>query len=211
MLCKLCGSSDLDLLGTKDKYYYCKNCRLIFIEPEAVVEPEVEKSRYEGHDNNHQNEGYVQMFEDFIKQVIEPQLDLKQIDSVLEFGCGPGPVLADLLAAKGLDVQLYDPYFYPEEDFKEKKYDLITSTEVFEHFVDPVKEIKLLKSLLKEGGYLAIMTSFHPGPAEFSDWWYTWDQTHITFYNHKTFKKIATKYGLEIVYTDQQKYILLKS
>ncbi|MGM0548484.1 MAG: class I SAM-dependent methyltransferase [Bacillota bacterium] len=211
MLCKLCGSSDLDLLGTKDKYYYCNNCQLIFIEPEAVVEPEVEKSRYEGHDNNHQNEGYVQMFEDFIKQVIEPQLDLKQIDSVLEFGCGPGPVLADLLAAKDLDVQLYDPYFYPEEDFKEKKYDLITSTEVFEHFVDPVKEIKLLKSLLKEGGYLAIMTSFHPGPAEFSDWWYTWDQTHITFYNHKTFKKIAAKYGLEIVYTDQQKYILLKS
>lgn len=210
MTCKVCGSASLKLIGSENKYYHCDQCEAIFCEPDEIVEPDEEKERYEGHDNNHQNEGYVKMFKDFIAEVIEPHINLEEIDDVLEFGCGPGPVLADLLENRNLNVDLYDPYFFPEKVFKDQKYDLITSTEVFEHFSDPVKELKLLTSHLKEGSYLAVMTSFHPGPDDFEDWWYKWDPTHIVFYNQKTFNKIASAFDLEIIYTDQEKYILFK-
>lgn len=211
MNCKICDSDDLDILDIKNKYYYCNNCQVIFIDSEEIVSPNKEEQRYEGHDNNHQNEGYVQMFEDFISEVIEAHVDLDKAEDVLEFGCGPGPVLADLLESKELKVDLYDPYFFPKKVFKNKKYDLITSTEVFEHFSDPVKEMELLSFHLKEGSYLAVMTSFHPGPQKFKDWWYKWDPTHIVFYNIKTFEKLAAEFDLEIVYTDHEKYILFKA
>ena len=211
MSCKICSSEELEKIRLDEKYYFCNNCEVIFIDQQEVVDPAEEKSRYEGHDNSHQNEGYVNMFKDFIDEVIEPHLNLTKEMSVLEFGCGPGPVLADLLEEKSLEVDRYDPYFFPEKIFAGQNYDLITSTEVFEHFLDPVKEMELLTSHLKDGGYLAVMTSFHPGPDEFEDWWYKWDPTHITFYNQKTFQKLASDFNLEIVYTDQEKYILFKA
>lgn len=211
MECKICGSSDLEVLNIQNKYYHCQQCEVIFIDPAEIVEQSEEKERYEGHDNNHQNEGYVRMFKDFIAEVIKPHINLDKLNNGLEFGCGPGPVLADLLQSQGLKVDRYDPYFFPEKVFSNKNYDLITSTEVFEHFSDPVKEMELLTSHLKEGSYLAVMTSFHPGPEDFEDWWYKWDPTHIVFYNQKTFNKIASDFDLDIVYSDQEKYILFKA
>ncbi|CCU79970.1 hypothetical protein HSACCH_01752 [Halanaerobium saccharolyticum subsp. saccharolyticum DSM 6643] len=210
MNCKVCGSDNLEKINIEDNYYHCNDCEVIFISPKNIVDQTEEKERYEGHDNNHQNEGYVTMFKDFIEELLEEHLNLEQMDDVLEFGCGPGPVLADLLKEKGLNVDIYDPYFFPEKVFEKNKYDLITSTEVFEHFSDPIKEMKLLTSHLKEDSYLAVMTSFHPGPEEFEDWWYKWDPTHIVFFNEKTFNKIASIFDLEIIYTDQEKYILFK-
>ncbi|MFW6001519.1 MAG: class I SAM-dependent methyltransferase [Halanaerobium sp.] len=208
MQCRVCKSQDLRVLNLDENYYYCNNCQAIFIDKEKIVEPEEEKERYESHDNTHQNEGYVKMLEDFLKKSVFPFI--KDIDNVLEFGCGPGPVLADLLKREDYQVDKYDPYFYPEKVYENKRYDLITSTEVFEHFSDPRKEIELLTSHLKDGGYLAVMTSFHPGPETFDDWWYKWDPTHIVFYNLNTFQTLAEDYNLKIIYTDQEKYIIFK-
>jgi len=206
--CIVCGSSELEKIELDELYYHCSHCEAIFIERDEIVDSKEEKERYQGHDNNHQNEGYVKMFEDFLEEAIFPYTE--DINSVLEFGCGPGPVLADLFEREGYDVDKYDPYFYPEKVFKERKYDLITSTEVFEHFSEPRKEMELLTSHLSDGGYLAVMTSFHPGPEEFADWWYKWDPTHIVFYNIETFKDIAAQFALQIVYTDSEKYIIFK-
>lgn len=208
LLCRVCQSSDLKILDLDERYYYCRSCEAIFIDREEIVDSEEEKERYEGHDNTHQNEGYVNMFEDFLEEVIFPFTE--NINSVLEFGCGPGPVLADLLKKEGYEVDIYDPYFYPKKVFKKFKYDLITSTEVFEHFSEPRKELELLTTHLTREGYLAVMTSFHPGPQEFEDWWYKWDPTHIVFYNLSTFKRLAEDFNLEILYTDKEKYILFQ-
>lgn len=211
MNCKICNNSDLKIIELKNKYYYCYNCEAIFIDPQAILAEEAEKKRYQGHDNNHQNKGYVKMFKKFIEEVIENNTDLKERAEILEFGCGPGPVLADLLTEKGFNVDRYDPYFFPDKNYLQKKYDLITATEVFEHFSQPFKEVKSLNSILKKDAYLAVMTSFHPGPEEFKDWWYKWDPTHIMFYNQKTFVKLAAEFDLKIVYSDRKKYILFKA
>jgi len=194
----------------EESYYHCQNCDLIFIDEADIIDSTEEKERYAQHDNNNQNKGYVKMFKRFINQVLELHINLGKIETALDFGCGPGPVLADLLKEGGLKVDIYDPYFYPEKVFKGKEYDLITSTEVFEHLKNPLNEIELLLEHLKDGGYLALMTSYHPGPDEFEDWWYKWDPTHITFYNQNTFREIAERFLLEIVFADGEKYCLFK-
>lgn len=208
MYCRVCKSQNLSVLDLDKRYYYCNDCEAIFIEKNEIVTQKEEKERYEDHDNTKQNDGYVKMFEDFLEESVFPFIE--DVDEVLEFGCGPGPVLADLLKREDYQVDKYDPYFYPERVYENKKYDLITSTEVFEHFSEPRKEMEFLTSHLKAGGYLAIMTSFHPGPKEFADWWYKWDPTHIVFYNLNTFHSLAEDFNLKIIYTDEEKYIVLK-
>lgn len=209
MYCKLCNNPELKKIEAEDKlYYHCDNCGLIFIDKNQILETEEELERYKMHDNSHQNEGYVNMFKRFITKVVTPHIN--DINTVLEFGCGPGPVLADLLKNEGFNVDKYDPYFFPDKVFEDKSYDMITSTEVFEHFSEPKKELELLLSHLNKGGYLAIMTSFHPGVEEFVDWYYVWDDTHITFYNLDAFKWIEDNYPLKLVYHNDQKYCLFK-
>ena len=114
--CRLCGSVATHIKSKKldEDYFHCNNCDLIFIAKKDIVSAESEKKRYEEHDNNHENEGYVRMFEDFINRAVEPFIDFEKDLKGLEFGCGPGPVLADLLEEQGIDMDLYDPYFFSD-------------------------------------------------------------------------------------------------
>ena len=134
----------------------------------------------------------------------EPEGDM------LDFGAGPGPVLAELMRREGFSTTIYDPYFSPNLDYKEKEYDLITSTEVFEHFLFFRREVEHLCSLLKDGGLLAVMTNFYTEADSFADWWYIRDDTHISLYSLKTFRWIENNYPLEIIYTNNKNYISLK-
>ena len=215
-VCRLCCTSSQKINTDKleEDYYHCPNCDLIFMDNKDIIPTESEKERYEEHDNNHENEGYVNMFKDFIDRALDPYFGFSKEAKVLDFGCGPGPVLADLIEEKGCRVDRYDPYFFPNESYKNKKYDLITSTEVFEHFFKPAKEIESLLSILKKDGILAIMTHFHKKKEKdfkFEDWWYKWDKTHISFYSQKTMKWIADKYNLEILFIDDKKLCVFKN
>jgi len=207
--CRLCGANNtMEKIVKEVRYFYCQECEFIFKAREDIITAVEEKERYEQHNNTPDNEGYVKMFTRFIDTLISPRQ--KEIATALDFGCGPGPVLASLLRKKGFEVDIYDPYFFPQKSFEEKKYDLITSTEVFEHLYQPCREIELIKDHLKSGGYLAVMTSFHPGFKNIDDWWYKTDPTHIAFYNKRTFAWIASNFSFEIIYEDGEKYCLLR-
>lgn len=166
-----------------------------------VIPPDQEKKEYSFHQNNFENEGYVNMFRDFIETAIRPYK--AEIKTALDFGSGPGPVLAELLRREGFNVDIYDKHFAPEKVYLNKKYDLITATEVFEHLKDPVATLKLLKSRLNKNGIIAIMTLFHPNDEEhFKKWWYRRDSTHISFYTPRTFKLMANLVGMKILMVD---------
>jgi 2-polyprenyl-3-methyl-5-hydroxy-6-metoxy-1,4-benzoquinol methylase len=108
--------------------------------------------------------------------------------------------LAKLLGKKGIECDYYDPLYHPENLDNSKKYELIVSTEVFEHLHDPKEVFADLLARLENGGYLALQTQFHPNDTEaFKKWYYHQDPTHIVFFRAKTFSVLAKQYGCEFV------------
>jgi hypothetical protein len=202
MQCALCNSFDLILLNDgKKTYRRCKNCDYIFLDRAFILSPQEEKIRYSFHNNDIENEGYVAMFERFFDKVLP---FLGEVHTILDFGCGPGPVMAELLKRRGYELSLYDKYFHDDTNNLYKPHDCVISTEVFEHLANPLEHLKILiRNSLKAQGIIALMTQFHPNDdVSFLQWYYKLDETHIGFFSPKTFEYIAQKLGLKILFID---------
>ncbi len=183
------------------KYFQCPNCDLIFIDDDFILNQKQEKERYSIHNNSLDNLGYVKMLNNFIVEAVAPFTN--KLDSGLEFGCGPGPVLSQLLSSMGIKMDIYDPYFFNDKSFESKKYDLITSTEVLEHVRNPKEVLDVLVSILNKNGILSIMTLFHDN-CDFKTWWYRRDSTHICFYSSKTCYWIEKIFSIKIKYFNKK-------
>ena len=197
--CLICNSltSKLDDRQIKVAYSICENCGFIHKDKLYHVDSEEERRQYSLHNNSFESEGYVDIFENLIDDYITP---LNIMGKVLEFGSGPGPVLKELLNEKGLKVYDYDPFFHDDREYLNHKYELITSTEVVEHFFDPLKEFALLSNLLEQGGYLVIMTRLRTMDLnDFLDWWYRRDSTHVSFYTMESLQVVAKRFDLNII------------
>lgn len=210
MKCKVCEhktDSFFDHIINKT-YHTCPNCELVFLDPSHLVATSKEKEQYDNHNNTIEDEGYVKMFENFL-DFFWGNL-LVTTTSALDFGSGPGPVLSELIRQRGLKCDIYDKFYSPTKTYKDKKYDLITSTEVFEHLEDPKSILDLLKKHLNQNGTIALMTLFHPNNQEdFFKWWYRRDPTHITFFTPKTFEILSNKCGLKVVKSDYKRVVVL--
>ena len=210
-LCKLCFVPTRCINDIKKDltYYRCSSCGFVSLDDRYVVTKVEEKKKYDQHNNSLANEGYVQMFEDFIELTVVPYLSTLQ--TALDFGSGPEPVLSVLLERRGLEVDIYDLYYAPQKVYEAKKYDLITSTEVFEHLAKPLEVLKLLVEHLNDNGYIALMTKFPPkDDQEFLNWWYRRDPTHISFFTPQSFEIMAKKVGLEVVKTINDNIVIFK-
>ncbi len=213
MTCPLCESqSKLFLAGKIREYWLCSVCRLIFVPAKYFISQEDEVQHYLKHENSLENEGYVQMFNEKI-QVVKNVCH--GVQTVLDYGCGYEPVLKTLLTREGFTVSGYDPNFYPHTDAN-ATFDLIISTETFEHFKTPGKEILNLLPSLKPEGYLAIMTKLvskkEPSstPESFGRWYYQRDPTHIAFYENDTFAWIARHHKMEIIFNNEKDFVVLQ-
>ena len=177
--------------GQRD-YWRCERCKATFLDPLQLPSAESEQQEYQLHQNDVNDDGYRQ----FLRRVSEPLLQrLKPAQHGLDFGCGPGPALADMLTQAGHQMSLYDPVFQPDTQALNRTYDFITCTEVAEHFHHPAQEFDRLNSLLKPGGWLAMMTSFQTDDSAFANWHYRRDPTHVVFYREETFYWLASHYG----------------
>ena len=170
-------------------------CLATFIDFSCLLKPEDEKARYSAHKNDPADPGYRK----FLNKLFVPLIErLGTSKEGLDFGCGTGPALAQMLEDAGHKVSLYDPFFYPDRTLLEKQYDFVTCTEVFEHLHYPARELKLLDGLLKPGGLLAVMTNFQTDDAMFMRWHYRRDATHVVFYKEETMRYIAQSFGWDI-------------
>ena len=206
--CPLCGGFDSALINIADhrRYYVCQRCYLIYLDRSQLPLPEEEVERYRHHQNSLGDQGYVR----FLEKAIVPVLaNLRPDMKVLDYGCGPTPVLSQLLKRDyGNSCDYYDPFFYPELPMSQ--YDLIFSTETFEHFFRPADELNRLYAKLNTGGFLCIMTLRWRNLEEFEHWWYRRDQTHVCFYHQHTFSFISKKWPSEICYDDQKQVIVIQ-
>jgi len=189
-------------------YSVCTHCGFTYKKPKYHVSPDDEKALYDQHQNTMENKGYVAMFNRFLSDAVHPFIEKGK---ALEFGSGPGPVLYELLRREGFDASHYDPFYHPDTTPLDETYDLITSTEVFEHLSKPLETTRRLSDLLKPGGYLAVMTTLRPqSDGTFLSWWYRRDKTHIAFYTHEAMQILASKNRLRLIHTNQKNHFTFK-
>lgn len=181
-------------MGGRD-YLRCDACEATFLTPTQRPDAAQERAEYEQHQNLPGDPGYIA----FLKRVADPLLErLPPRSQGLDYGCGPGPVLAQMLRAAGHGVRLYDPFFHPDTDALQARYGFITCTEVIEHFHTPAHEFRQLDAMLQPGGWLALMTGFQTDDARFAQWHYRRDPTHVVFYRKATLAHIARRHGWQM-------------
>lgn len=102
----------------------------------------------------------------------------------------------------GFDYFWQDPYTKNEiargfEGDLNKKYEVVTTFESFEHFENPIDEVE---KILKLSDTIILTTDLiaRPAPAN-SQWWYYGSEhgQHIAFHSTDSFKFMATKFGLK--------------
>lgn len=197
MQCPLCFDSNTVFYHQDNKrtYIQCQCCKLVFVSPEFLPSTGAEKSEYDKHENSFEDDGY----RTFLSKLLTPlSIYIKPGSSALDFGCGPAPVLAELLKEKGLEVSIYDPFYADNIEILEQSFDVITCTEAIEHFHQPAKEWSLFNSMLKPNGILAIMTKRVLSKERFKQWHYKNDPTHVSFFSEATFNYLAQKDTLSV-------------
>lgn len=112
----------------------------------------------------------------------------------------------------GFDFYWQDPYTKNEiargfEGSLDRKYDIVTTFESFEHFDNPFQEIEKILQLTDT---IVLTTDLISVPApKHKDWWYYASEhgQHLSFYSKNSFDKIAKKYGL-IYYNTKNVHVL---
>jgi SAM-dependent methyltransferase len=195
--CPLCGGdNNIDFAQDKFRNYLrCQTCFLVFVPAHQHLDLLAEKNIYDLHQNNTDDPGYC----DFLSRLAIPLLEkLPYPAHGLDFGCGPGPLLAELFKAAGHQVDLYDPIYDNQTDCLKQQYDFITCSEVVEHFRHPGLEFAHLFKLLNPLGYLGLMTKMVIDATAFKHWHYKNDLTHISFFSKSSFEHLALHYHCSV-------------
>jgi 2-polyprenyl-3-methyl-5-hydroxy-6-metoxy-1,4-benzoquinol methylase len=173
----------------------------VFVPPQWHLTRDAEKAEYDLHQNDVGDPGYRA----FLSRLMQPLVErLSPGARGLDFGCGPGPALAELLREAGHEVALYDSFFAADEAVLDVRYDFICATEVVEHLHRPGQQMERLWSLLRPGGWMGIMTKLVRDRAAFDRWHYKNDPTHVCFFSEDTWCWWARQHGarLEIIGAD---------
>lgn len=209
MLCPLCQNTDLLNFNSDKKrdYLRCNRCQLVFVPPSQHLSLSQEKAIYDFHQNHGDDPGYRK----FLSRLCIPLTSrLKPKSNGLDFGCGPGPVLAQMLTDCGHQIDLYDPFYANQPGNLKNQYDFIVCTEVIEHFRQPQIEFEYLFCLLNSTGILGIMTKLVIDSAAFSRWHYKNDPTHLCFFSKTTLEWLANQYNRRIEFIDKDVILFSK-
>lgn len=209
--CRVCKSEaeyiwHAEVFAQSIKYYECKNCGYVQTEDPYWLE--------EAYKNpiNLSDTGLVARNIRNSKIIAVLLVYLNKINGkVLDYAGGYG-VLVRMLRDIGVDCNWSDSYcknlFAQGFEKNEKTYDLVTAFEVFEHFVEPNKEINNLMGLSKN---ILFSTTLMPKiTPRIDEWWYYGARhgQHIGFYREKTIKFLAHKKNKHYV-SDGKEYHLI--
>ncbi len=206
--CPLCSSLTEKYHQDKTRVYFqCLNCQLVFVQPEAFLLTQEEKSRYELHQNSPDDTGYRK----FLSRIYLPMISrLSKNNRGLDFGCGPGPTLSVMFEEFGCPMSIYDPFFAADKSVLEIEYNFVTATEVVEHLQRPKQSLNRMWKCVKPGGYLGIMSQLVIDQKAFGNWHYKDDDTHICFYSKETFVWLARQWQTGLVFVEKDVMIFQK-
>ena len=207
--CPLCHEAEHTLYCKHEtgEYRLCKQCALVFVLPDAHLDEDEEKERYDLHTNSPDDLNYRK----FLSKMLDPVCERVPKGSFgLDFGSGPGPTLSKMFEENGYVMRIYDHFYARDDDTLAQKYDFITSTEVVEHLYAPSAVINKLMGMLKPKGLLALLTQPYPSPEEFSSWYYKNDPTHVCFYSPTTMRWLAKKHTARLETVGKDIFIFTK-
>ncbi len=208
--CPLCQSEAVEHFhrDKKRNFRRCIHCLLVFVSSPERLTLEEERQQYDLHQNVVDDPEYRR----FLSKIFIPITAIIAAPAaVLDFGCGPGPALAQMFQEKGYESEVYDPYFYADTKVLEQRYQIITLTEVIEHLFHPLDELLRLRNLLLPGGVIGIMTKRLADKESFANWHYKNDPTHVCFYSDKTFHWLARHLGMTLEFCGNDSLILSDS
>lgn len=187
--CPLCaGGTHPFAVVEREGYHRCRTCALVFLDPAHRLDRAAERARYELHENDPSDDRYRA----FLERLAAPLAErLPAGARGLDYGSGPGPTLSRMMEERGFPVACWDPFFAPDRDVLEGRYDFVTCSETAEHFFEPGAELRRLDGLLRPGGWLGLMTRVLEPGLDFERWWYARDPTHVCFYAPDTLAWIA--------------------
>ena len=190
-MCPLCSQSECaEIAVPETRYFHCRSCDMRFLDPAARLDEKTELERYHLHEAG--DDGYRR----FVTPLLEAVRERVPVGARgLDFGAGRYPVMGGYLRDMGFGIELYDPYFWPNE--VEGPFDFITACEVVEHLYHPAAEFERLRDWLKPGGWLTIMTDLVTPATKFADWYYRRDPTHVVFFSEATFRWLAERFGFD--------------
>lgn len=201
--CTLCAGIQTSRFASDSRrpYLRCAACGLVFVPPAYYLSRDAERAEYDLHQNNVDDPGYRA----FLSRLSQPLCErLSPGARGLDFGCGPGPALAQMMAAAGFEMALYDSFYASDTAPLAQQYDFICATEVVEHLHHPGRELERLWSLLRPGGWLGVMTKLVRDAEAFTNWHYKNDPTHVCFFSTRTWQWWAGRRGatVEIIGAD---------
>ncbi|MBS3756406.1 MAG: class I SAM-dependent methyltransferase, partial [Desulfobacterales bacterium] len=189
-------------------YVICRACNLVFVPAPHRISETKEKARYDLHENHPDDPGYQK----FLNRLFAPVCSrLTEGAAGLDFGCGPGPVLAAMFREQGYGMDTYDKFYACNPAVFEKVYDFITATEVLEHLHHPGRELERLWAMLKTGGVLGIMTKLVHSRQAFEKWHYKNDETHVCFFSRATFEWLADAWQAPVEFVGKDVVLLTKT
>ncbi len=196
--CPLCGGSTTIFHQDKRRQYFaCDECCAVHVPERYHLSELEEKAEYDKHQNHFDDPGY----RGFLARMAGPIIETVAAGSKgLEFGCGPGPVLAQMLEQAGYEMTVYDKFYADDREALQQSYDFVTTTEVVEHLRNPHEIFVRLWALIKPGGTLGVMTKRVSTADAFSRWHYKNDQTHIVFFHSKTFQWLSQQWCASLSY-----------
>jgi SAM-dependent methyltransferase len=199
--CKLCCNNECEIPNINHwrKYIYCPNCTLLFVDPIDWIDTDKEIERYNLHNNDIGNSGYVSYLDKFKKIIIEHSPINAQI---LDFGSGKNAVLSRLMDKNVYKIDSYDPLFDRMLKDGTSKYDMVVLCEVVEHLKNLNDEIRLIQKLLKNNGKIVIRTRLYHSIETVPSWWYAQDKTHINFFSIQSLSELARQLNRNLFKTE---------
>ena len=191
------------------QYFQCPQCLLVFANRQTLLTEGEELAQYRLHQNDVADLGYRRFLQRLATPLLNALPDKK--NKGLDFGCGPGPLLALMLTEAGHDMAVWDPFFAKDDAVLLQQYDFICCSEAIEHFVNPAQEWQLWLSLLKPHGILAVMTKRYSNAATFANWHYKNDPTHVSFFSEHTFAYLARRDGFVLQVVDKDVVLLQRN
>lgn len=198
--CPLCHSENtVPFHQLEEKaYFLCQVCDLAFLHPALLPGPAEEFDRYETHQNDPTDLGYIT----FLSQLIRPMLGfLSPGARGMDFGSGPVPAISHLLKEARYDVASYDIFYADDPEVLTRRYDFITASEVAEHLHSAGETLDRIWACIDPGGIFGIMTGIRTEDIDFQSWYYVRDPTHVIFFSQKTMEWLAEHWNARIIYT----------